>query len=354
MKILKVKAAIDLLNGERLRQVEVAYSTYGKLNRQKNNVIWVCHALTGNSEVHDWWAGIFGEHKSLDPSKYFIVCANVLGSCYGTTGPSHEKICENQKGVHFPLVTIDDMVGVHQLVADELEINHIEVLIGASLGGQQAVQWAVDEPDRFSNLILVAANAQHSPWGIAFNESQRMALWADESFRANIPGGGAFGLKAARSIAMLSYRSYAGYTRTQREDFTHKRDHFRASSYQQYQGDKFVKRFDAYAYWSLSKAMDAHNVGRKYTNIESALRRITARTLVLGVDTDILFPIEEQLFLAEHIADSCFEVIPSHYGHDGFLTETVRVDELIKDFLYNDFSRYRKTIFRQQRRQGVV
>jgi homoserine O-acetyltransferase len=353
MNTVKINNPFSLINGEQLNSLEITYSTYGQVNDEKDNVIWVCHALSGNSEVHDWWAGVFGEGKTLDPTRYFIICANVLGSCYGTTGPSHSEVAESQRGIQFPLVTVEDMVNVHRLLADELGIGKIHLLIGPSLGGQQAVQWAVDEPKRFEKLVLVATNVQHSPWGIAFNESQRLALWSDETFRTNLPNGGGFGLKAARSIAMLSYRSYEGYGATQQEDFTHKVDLFRASSYQQYQGEKFVKRFDAYAYWTLSKAMDSHNVGRKYRSVVDALERISADTLVIGVDSDLLFPVTEQAFLAEHIASSHFETISSLFGHDGFLTETVLVDELMRDFVYNEFRNFRKTTFRPLKKRSV-
>jgi len=347
MKKITINTPFDLVCGERLTKLEIAYSTYGELNAEKSNVIWVCHALSGNSEVHDWWAGVFGEGKALDPTNYFIVCANALGSCYGSTGPSHANVASYQKGIQFPLITVEDMVKSHQLLADVLGIQSIHTLIGPSLGGQQAVEWAAQEPNRFENLVLIATNAQHSPWGIAFNESQRLALLTDETFRANLQGGGKFGLKTARSIAMLSYRSYDGYGIPQKEDFPYKCDKFRSASYQEYQGDKFVKRFDAYAYWTLTKAMDSHNVGRGKGGVIAALERILARTLVLGVDSDLLFPIHEQAFLAEHIPTSFFETITSHYGHDGFLTETALVDKLIFDFLENDFANHKKTIFKR-------
>ena len=333
MKNIKLNNVLELANGDTIAGIEIAYSTYGKLNAQRDNVVWVCHALSGNSEVHNWWAGIFGEGNALDPTRYFIICANVLGSCYGTTGPSHHAISENQRGIQFPLITIEDMVKVHQLLAEELEVERIHLLIGPSLGGQQAIQWAVNEPNRFDKLVLVATNATHSSWGIAFNESQRMALWSDETFRSNIPGGGAYGLKAARSIAMLSYRSYEGYNFTQQEDFPHKLDGYKASSYQQYQGDKFVKRFDAFAYWVLTKAMDSHNVGRGYDSTTDALSKVTAHTLVIGVDSDLLFPISEQYELAKSIKNSSMKTISSLFGHDGFLTETKEVNNLISKHL---------------------
>ena len=333
MEKLTINEPFLLQSGKTLPSFELAYSTFGTLNEDKSNVIWVCHALSGNSDVSSWWAGIFGSSKALDPDRYFIVCANVLGSCYGTTGPLSQHLNAELLGRNFPNITIDDIVKGHQLLAKHLKIESVFLLVGASLGGQQALQWVVDQPNFAQNLVLIASNAVHSPWGIAFNEAQRLALLADESFRKNDFDGGKNGLKAARAIALLSYRSYRGFGASQHEEHITKTDEFRAASYLQYQGDKFVNRFNAYAYWALSKAMDAHNVGRKYASVTTALSRVQSRTLVIGVDSDLLFPISEQTYLAQHLPDCELEIISSLYGHDGFLTETEKVDTLIQTFI---------------------
>ena len=319
-------------SGAEISGLEIAYQTFGTLNARKDNVVWVCHALTANSDVCDWWNGLFGEDDLFNPKDYFIVCANILGSHYGTTCPLSINPQTNQPYyLSFPTFNVRDMAAIQKLLADHLEINEISLLIGGSLGGQQAVEWAITEPARIKKLILMATNAIHSPWGIAFNESQRLAISSDPSFYENIPDGGSKGLKAARSIALLSYRNYQTYGISQKEDTTEKTDEFKASSYQNYQGDKLVKRFNAYSYWYLSKAMDSHNVGRNRGSVADALKRIEAKTLVIGISSDLLFPPAEQQFLAEKIPGAEYLEIDSFYGHDGFLIETgILTYEIIK------------------------
>jgi homoserine O-acetyltransferase len=308
--------------GESLSDIDITYCTYGALNATKSNVVWICHALTGNADPADWWSGLVGEGKLFDPNFHFIVCANIFGSPYGTTSPL--SICPNngnKYGANFPLISVRDVAKAHRVLADFLKVDYIKLLIGGSLGGQQAMEWAISEPDRIKNLVLIATNAQHSAWGIAFNEAQRLAISAGEN-----------GLKAARAIAMLSYRSYAMYNKTQ-TDVAEKLMNFKAASYQQYQGEKLMKRFDAHCYISLTRTMDSHNVGRGRSSRELALNRIKAKTLVIGISSDLLFPIEEQQFLASHIPNGEFKAIESPYGHDGFLIENEQLSELIKKYI---------------------
>ena len=326
--------AFKLESGKKIAELEIAYHTFGKLNADKSNVVWVCHALTANSDVFEWWAGLFGKKNLFNADEHFIVCANILGSHYGTTNPlSKNEVTGLTFCLSFPQFTIRDMVAAHQLLADHLQISNIDVLIGGSLGGQQALEWAVMEPDKIKNLVVLATNAQHSPWGIAFNESQRLAISADRTFYAANPKGGLKGLKAARSMALLSYRTYESYVRTQSEVDDAQQDLFKASSYQNYQGEKLVKRFNAYSYWYLTKAMDTHNLGRNRTSVKDALKTIKANTLTIGIRNDFLFPIEEQKFLTEHISKSKYSEISSFYGHDGFLLETQQLENIIGDFL---------------------
>ena len=264
-------------SGAEISGLEIAYQTYGHLNENKDNVIWVCHALTGNSDVFDWWQGLFGEDDLFNPKDHFIVCANILGSNYGTTCPLSINPETNEPYYRsFPQFTVKDMAGVQKLLADHLNIFEIGLLIGGSLGGQQAVEWAIEEPLRIKRLIIIATNAVHSPWGIAFNESQRLAIVSDPSYYTDSPEGGKDGLKAARSIALLSYRNYETYANSQFEDGNDKSDNFKASSYQNYQGEKLVKRFNAYSYWYLSKAMDSHNLARsRKKTLEEVLKTIS-------------------------------------------------------------------------------
>jgi len=332
--IYKHKKFFKLESGKKVNDLQIVYHTYGTLNAEKDNVIWVCHALTANSDVLDWWKGLFGENCLFNPKEHFIVCANVLGSNYGTTNPlSINKVTGLPYYLSFPEFTVRDLSAAHQILADHLGLPEIGLLIGGSLGGQQAMEWAILEPKRIKKLVLIAANAQHSAWGIAFNESQRLAITADRTFYSQSEHGGKKGLKVARSIALLSYRSYGTYGATQLEVGTEKVTDFKASSYQNYQGQKLVNRFNAYSYWYLTKAMDSHNVGRKRTSIIEALRQIQAKTLVIGIVNDVLFPLEEQQFLAKNIPGARLAELNSFYGHDGFLIETEILTKEIGTFI---------------------
>ncbi|MBE7179215.1 MAG: homoserine O-acetyltransferase [Mucilaginibacter polytrichastri] len=330
----KYDKQFTLESGKKLRELEIGYHTYGKLNAERNNVIWVNHALTANSDVTEWWPGLFGENELFNPEDFFIVCANVLGSPYGTTNPlSINPLTGQPYYLAFPQYTVRDVVNGHKLLADHLGINQIHTLIGGSMGGQQALEWAYQEPGRFNHLIAIATNARHSAWGVAFNESQRLAIRADRTFFGNTPDGGAKGLRAARSMALLSYRGYKTYDVTQREEDNEVADNFKASSYQRYQGEKLVDRFNAYSYWYLSKAMDSHNLARGRESIDAVLGKIKARTLIIGIKSDILFPVEEQQLLARKIPNAVYTEVDSFYGHDGFLIETEILTQTIGAFL---------------------
>jgi homoserine O-acetyltransferase len=332
--IYKNKNSFSLENGKKIKDLEIKYHTYGTLNSQKDNVVWVCHALTGSSDVFDWWRGLFGENRLFNPQDHFIVCANILGSPYGTSNPlSTDATTGLPYYLSFPEFTVRDMVAAHQLLADHLNLKDIELLIGGSIGGQQAMEWAILDPKRIKKLVLIATNAQHSPWGIAFNESQRLAISSDRTFYSQSHDGGSKGLKVARSIALLSYRTYGTYASTQLEVNSDKTNDFKAANYQNYQGEKLVKRFNAYSYWFLTKAMDSHHVGRKRSSIDVALKEIQAKTLVIGITNDILFPIEEQYFLADKIQNSHFFKLDSFYGHDGFLIDTEILAQEIRKFI---------------------
>ncbi|MEM1215651.1 MAG: homoserine O-acetyltransferase [Bacteroidota bacterium] len=339
MQYLHLNHPFPLESGQTLDRLTICYTTYGQLNAARDNVVWVAHALTGNADPVEWWGELVGSGRVLDPANYFIVCANMLGSCYGTSGPTHYAPGQSSRyGLEFPLVTTRDMARAHELLSLHLGIDHIYLGIGGSMGGQQLLEWAIEAPQRFEQLCLLATNAKHSPWGIAFNEAQRMALQSDPTLGTDQADAGRAGLAAARAVAMLSYRHYQTYGGSQQEADDQPIDNFRASSYQQYQGQKLWQRFDPAAYWVLSKAMDSHNVGRKRGGVAAALGRITAHTLVVGIDTDLLFPVIEQSEIAEHIPLSRFEVITSDFGHDGFLTETATIKQLLQNFLQVRFN----------------
>ncbi|PUV25760.1 homoserine O-acetyltransferase family protein [Sphingobacterium athyrii] len=323
-------------NGRELIDLQISYEVFGELNADRSNVVWVCHALTANANVLDWWPGLFGTDDLFNPNDYYIVCANVIGSAYGSSNPLSTNPATGQPYyLSFPEFTVKDLVNAHQLLAAHLDISQIEVLIGGSLGGQQALEWAASKTIAINQLIVVGTNAVHSPWGIAFNESQRLAITADRTFYANHPDGGAKGLKVARSIALLSYRNYITYDHTQRDTDDNKVNDYKAASYQNYQGEKLVKRYNAYSYFYLTKAMDSHNLARGRASLEAALAGINCSTLVLGVNTDILFPVDEQKFIARHIPNASYREIESSYGHDGFLIETKKLTAIIHNFLEN-------------------
>ena len=318
----KSKKQFRLESGRTLKNVSLGYTTLGKLNAEKNNVVWIAHALTANANPEEWWNGLVGKGKFYNPEKHFIVCANVLGSCYGSTGPLSKNEDTGDAYYHnFPTLTIRDIVAGLDLLRVHLGIDKIETLLGGSLGGQQAVEWAIQKPNVFENLLLIATNAQHSPWGKAFNESQRLAIKSDRTWYSYSDDAGLKGLKTARSIALLSYRNYTTYGTSQQDDNV-SIDDFKAASYQNYQGEKLIERFNAFSYWHLSKAMDTHNVGRGRESINKALSKIKAKTLVVAISSDLLFPVEESITLKNGIENSQLSVIDSLYGHDGFLIET--------------------------------
>lgn len=326
--------------GEVIPEIEIAYHTYGKINTAGDNVIWVCHALTADSEVADWWPHTVEEGKFLDPSRYFIICANILGSCYGTTGPltplpasdgSRRPLYDN-----FPQISIRDMVHIHQRLARYLGINRVKMLIGSSLGGFQCMEWAIIEPDFAENVVLIATTPVTRPWAAAFNESQRMAIEADATYGQPCADAGSRGLAAARSIALLSYRGGCAYDATQQEKADTPTEGYpfrrRVHSYQRHQGDKLEQRFNAYSYIRLSQAVDSHDIACGRGDIADVLSNFKPRTLVVAITSDILFPpADHQPFL--QIPYVRYHVIESEFGHDGFLIEHQTLDNIIKDFL---------------------
>jgi homoserine O-acetyltransferase len=317
--------------GGTLHGLQLKYTTLGRLSAARDNVIWVCHALTGSSDATSWWNGFFNEGSPFDPRDYFIICANSLGGCYGSTGPLSIDPKKGKPYYHdFPSITNRDVVGAFDLLREELNLEQVHTVLGGSLGGQQALEWAIQKPDVFQHVIPIACNAVHSPWGIAFNEAQRMAIEADASWKENDARAGIEGMKAARAMGMISYRAYQTFAETQAEKSSDKLDDFRAASYQRYQGQKLANRFNAFTYWTLSKAMDSHHVGRGRKSVEKALKQIKARTLVIGIENDFLFPLSEQQFLADHIPGAKLEVLISLYGHDGFLADVEPLKEIIK------------------------
>jgi homoserine O-acetyltransferase len=335
MKVFEYTLPFTLENGLILPVLQITYNTYGKLNTDKNNVVWVCHALTANSDVADWWKGLIGDDCFINPEKYFIVCANFIGSCYGSTGPtSINPITQKPYYSTFPSVTIRDMVQAHILLRKHLGIEKIFLLMGGSMGGYQALEWCMMERAVIQNLFLIATSPSESAWGVSVHTAQRLAIEADSTWLEHKPDAGSKGLKAARAIGMLTYRNYKILHEKQTDPDPEKIDNFKASAYINYQGDKLVKRFNAYSYWLLTKSMDSHHLARgRGMNLIEALQSIKQTTLILGINSDILCPPDEQEFMATHMPNSTLVNIDSTYGHDGFIIETQQITHHLKNWL---------------------
>jgi len=335
MHYFTYEASFDLEGGGSLPGITVAYHTYGQLNEDHSNVVWVCHALTANSDAAHWWPGVIGEKGVISPDKYFIICANILGSCYGTTGPlSTDGRTGQPYYSHFPTLTIRDMVRAHILLRQHLGIEKIHLLMGGSMGGYQALEWSVMEKEVIRQLFLIATSPAESAWGIAVHTAQRLAIEADGSWRDESPEAGAKGLKAARAIGILTYRNYGIMVQKQTDPDTEKLDGFQASSYINYQGDKLIGRFNAFSYWQLTRALDSHQLARgRGGKLEAVLRGITQRTLLIGITSDILCPFEEQQHMADHLPNVTLVEIDSVYGHDGFMVEGGKIANHLRDWL---------------------
>lgn len=333
MNVYHSNIPFRLESGENLPQLDIAYHTFGKLNETKDNVVWVCHALTANSDVADWWPHTVEQGCFLDPDKWFVVCANIIGSCYGSTGPLSENPVTGEPYYStFPHLTIRDMVNAHMLLADALGLTAIHALVGSSVGGFQAIEWAVMQPERFRRLILIATSPKASPWSIAIDETQRMAIKSDATYGEKTPDAGRAGLAAARAIGLLTYRGPWGYNITQQDPATEgiPATH-RACTYQQYQGEKLCRRFNAYSYMTILDAFDTHDAGRGRGSVATALSKIKAQTTVIGITTDIIFTPDEMRELSAMIPEAEYYEIESEFGHDGFLVEHQQLNHILTD-----------------------
>ncbi len=335
MSIYQDNSPFELENGKTIPGIEIAYHTIGSLNESKSNVVWICHALTANADASDWWKGLVGAGCLIDPDKYFIVGANIIGSCYGSTGPlSTDPKTNKPYYSSFPTVTIRDIVSAHIILRKHLGINSIQLLMGGSMGGYQVLEWALMEPSIIQKMFLIATSPSESAWGVAVHTAQRMAIEADQTWKDMQPNAGANGLKAARAIGMLTYRNYTTFQEKQTDPDPEKIDNFKASSYLYYQGDKLVKRFNAYSYWLLTKAMDSHHLARgRGGNLIEVLKSIQQPTFIIGINSDILCPLDEQQFMADHMPNAELYAIDSTYGHDGFIIETKQITELLMQFM---------------------
>ena len=335
--------------GGTLDQLEVVYHTSERPYTQGDRVVWLCHALTANSDPLDWWPEMVGEGCCVNPDKDYVVCVNIFGSAYGTTGPrsiKNEELriknCSDeptqnskfkiQNYLDFPKFTVRDTARLFTLVREHLGIKQVDLLIGSSIGGFHALEWAIMEGDIIRRAAFIATAPRVSPWLSAWMEVQRMALEADPTFRAcESLDGGRKGLEAARAISLISYRSFDGYNLTQYETDDDCLFASRAASYERYQGEKLVKRgFDAYSYYYLLHCVDSQNVGRNRGGVATALAQIKAQTVVIAITSDGLFPPCEGREWAKHIPNAQYFEIESRFGHDGFLLETNQITEILK------------------------
>ncbi|CAM0135539.1 L-homoserine-O-acetyltransferase [Umbelopsis sp. WA50703] len=385
-----------LETGVTIQNIPVAWKTYGKLNSTADNVMVICHALTGSADVDDWWGPLIGPNRAFDTTKFFVFCANVLGSPYGSASPlTVNSETGNIYGPEFPLVSVRDDVRLHRIILDSLGINKVAICIGGSMGGMQVLEWAL-QGDFVKNIVPIATSGRHSAWGISWGEAQRQSIYSDPLYadgfytqesKPNV------GLAAARMSALLTYRSrnsfesrfgrnaagsryqannarptspreanlrihndghkHSGASRsthngnedqsiTEANGITHTTINdppvptpfvFSAQSYLRYQGDKFINRFDANCYIALTRKMDTHDLGRGRGVYEEVLAGIQQNALVIGIESDGLFTISEQYELAEILPNAEMVVIQSPDGHDGFLLEFDQINKHISRFI---------------------
>lgn len=438
--------SLPLECGVTLQAVNVTYRTWGRPSAAADNILFVAHALTGNAALDEWWAPLLGEGRPIDTAQYFVVCANVLGSCYGTTGPvsqvppsgtpwviggsgdvetcAHaEDGAESGSGsartvepsrrryrADFPIVTVRDTVRLHRMLLEHLGVTKVSAVMGGSLGGMQALEWLVMYPDFVQRGVVIACNSAQSAWQIGIGETQRQAIYRDPAWRGGFYADHApptDGLSVARQSAMVWYRSHGGYAlkfgrarqqvppghsypMSQRTNAktesgakqtannggrgadgggqnglpapagtgatagpaTHyedagrvKRPHpcveeqFAVQSYLDYQGKKFLSRFDANSYVRLTQMIDSHDLGRcrgpngSDAPVTDVLAQIRQPTLVIGIDSDVLYPLAEQRALADAMPGATLGVVHSDEGHDGFLLEHQQIGEQVSRFL---------------------
>lgn len=304
-----------------IERVTVAYRTWGDLDASGSNAVLICHALTGSANADEWWEPLIGAGRALDPDRDFIICSNVLGSCYGTTGPtSLDPATDTPYGSTFPQITVRDMVALQCALLRHLGVRRLRLVIGGSLGGMQVLEWALAAPDLVEAIVPVAISGRHSAWAIALSEAQRQAIYADP----------VKGLAIARMIAMATYRSYASFeTRFAR---TRNEASYAVESWLRNHGDKLVRRFDANCYLRLTEAMDSHDVARGRGDYHHVLGTILQPALVVSIDSDVLYPPLEQEELAGFMPHAVLRTLSSPHGHDSFLIDAAAVNEMVLEF----------------------
>jgi homoserine O-acetyltransferase len=346
-RVATENSPLILESGAKLPEVVVAYETYGRLSEACDNVILIVHALTGDSHpaAHDqedevgWWEPLVGPGRPIDTDVFFVVCSNVLGGCQGTTGPaSPDPATGRPYGMSFPQITIRDMVHVQKRLLDTLGIEHLVMVIGGSMGGAQALEWAVSYPDSMDGVVIIAAPGYATAQAIAYNKVGRDAVMLDPGWQGGdyygTPGP-VRGLAIARVLGMITYQSESSMA----DKFGRRirAGNFEVENYLDYQGESLIKRFDANSYLYLIKALDLHDVGVGHSSYQGALARIRARVLVVGVSSDILYPSYQQ---QELVGAMCsvgvraeYREIESIHGHDGFLIDFPVLRPMVDRFI---------------------
>jgi homoserine O-acetyltransferase len=351
--------SLPLQLGDQFGPVTLAYETWGTLNAAGDNAVLITHALTGSSHAHDaerphdtkaaWWNPLIGPGRFFDTSRYFVICSNILGGCYGSSGPSSLDPRTGQPfGMRFPVITIRDMVRAQHRLIEHLGVRRIAMVAGGSIGGQQALEWAVSYPELVEKAIVVAATAWLSAQAIAFSEVQRQAILADPRWHKGhySPGNGPeAGLAIARMLSMITYQSEESMElrfarRAARQGdivspsgYTDLGKRFAVEGYLYYQGNALVKRFDANSYLSISRAMDLYDVSEGHPSLEAALRRVRSQALFIGIRSDFLFPAARVRWLAEQVSavggDATYVELDSPHGHDAFLKEWEQMNDAL-------------------------
>ena len=350
---------LALDGGARLNQVEIAYETYGTLNAERSNAVLICHALTGDQHVASahprtgkpgWWTRMVGPRLPIDPARHFVVCANVLGSCMGSSGPaSLDRATGRPWGMHFPVITVRDMVRAQGLLLDHLGVDTLAAVVGGSMGGMQALSWAATFAKRVRSCVVIASTARHTAQNIAFHEVGRQAVMADPKWRGGDYYGHddppAAGLAVARMAAHITYLSEAGLTekfgrRLQGRDtkgFGFDAD-FQVESYLRHQGIAFVDRFDANSYLYITRAMDYFDLAEEHGGrLANAFRGTVTRFCLVSFDTDWLYPTAESRMVVQALnaagAPVSFVELNSPYGHDAFLLDSPELNRVVDGFL---------------------
>ena len=339
VELFNDRKPLVLESGAQLAPVHVAYETYGSLNEAGTNAILICHALTANAhaagkhsaieKTSGWWDPLIGPGRAFDTDRYFIVCPNILGSCYGTSGPASLNPSTGELyRLEFPEFTIRDIVTVQKKLLDFLGVHQLVTISGSSLGGMQVLEWPLMYPDYCKSIIPISTAVRQTAWCIALNTAARTAIVNDPDWNhGDYERQPAKGLSLARMIGMISYRSGTEFEQRFRND------NHQIESYLRYQGEKLVSRFDANTYLYLTRAMDFHDVTRGRGTVESVLAEINCPVCCIGFSSDARYPVSDQQELVRHIPNSELHILNSIHGHDSFLIEFDAMSKVIKEFL---------------------